>query len=50
MSRVEQIQEQIAALDIALKAFDFLKQNPQHPSSHFKKAGQFRSARIGLHS
>ncbi|WP_414675650.1 hypothetical protein [Methyloceanibacter sp.] len=26
-----------------------LKQNPQHPSLHFKPVGPYWSARIGLH-
>ena len=31
------------------EAFARLKQNPKHPSLHFKKIGRFRSARVGLH-
>jgi len=31
------------------KSFDLLKQNPSHPSLHFKPVGRFLSARIGLH-
>lgn len=34
---------------IADTAYDLLKSNPQHPSLHFKKIGEFRSVRIGLH-
>lgn len=30
------------------KAFELLKQNPNHPSLHFKKIGCRRSVRIGL--
>jgi hypothetical protein len=30
------------------KAVDLLKENPQHPSLHFKKVGRFWSARVGL--
>lgn len=26
---------------LARKSFDLLKQNPRHPSLHFKKVGQF---------
>lgn len=26
-----------------------LKENPRHPSLHFKKVGRYRSVRIGLH-
>ena len=33
---------------LARKNFELLKQNPKHPSLHFKKVGQFWSARIGL--
>ena len=33
---------------IADKNFDLLKENPQHPSLHFKQAGQFWSVRVGL--
>ena len=29
------------------KAFQLLKQNPQHPSLHFKKVGTKWSARVG---
>lgn len=32
----------------ARKNFELLKQNPKHPSLHFKKVGQFWSARVGL--
>ena len=35
--------------ELADKAFEQLKANPQHPSLHFKKVGRFRSARVGLH-
>jgi hypothetical protein len=34
--------------DLADKAFDLLKANPQHPSLHFKKVGRFWSARVSL--
>lgn len=34
---------------IADRAYDLLKSNPQHPSLHFKKIGEFHSVRIGLH-
>jgi hypothetical protein len=33
---------------LADKNYALLKDNPQHPSLHFKKAGRFWSARIGL--
>lgn len=33
---------------LANKSFSLLKQNPNHPSLHFKKIGKFWSARIGL--
>ena len=34
--------------DLARKNFELLKENPRHPSLHFKKVGQFWSARVGL--
>ena len=33
---------------LARKNFDLLKQDPKHPSLHFKKVGRFWSARVGL--
>jgi len=36
------------AQKLARKNFELLKQNPKHPSLHFKKVGQFWSARVGL--
>jgi hypothetical protein len=33
--------------ELADKNFDLLKQDPTHPSLHFKKVGRFRSARVG---
>ncbi|MDP2621153.1 MAG: hypothetical protein Q8P46_13450 [Hyphomicrobiales bacterium] len=41
----EQLPEQVRAL--ADRNFTLLKQNPQHPSLHFKKIGRFRSVRVG---
>jgi len=29
--------------------FALLKEDPHHPSLHFKKAGRFWSARVGIH-
>jgi len=34
---------------LADRAFALLKTNPRHPSLHFKKIGQYWSARLGLH-
>ena len=34
---------------LADKNFDLLKENPRHPSLHFKKVGQLWSARVGAH-
>ncbi len=34
--------------EMADKNFALLKDNPQHPSLHFKKAGRFWSARVGI--
>ena len=42
----EKLPEKIRHL--ATDNFQLLKENPQHPSLHFKKIGPFWSARIGL--
>jgi hypothetical protein len=42
----EKLPENVRAL--ADKNYALLKENPQHPSLHFKKVGRFRSIRIGL--
>ena len=34
---------------LADRNYQLLKANPTHPSLHFKKVGQFWSARVGLH-
>jgi hypothetical protein len=34
--------------NLADKAFELLKENPHHPSLHFKKVGRFWSARVSL--
>ena len=34
--------------EIADKNYVLLKDNPQHPSLHFKKVGRFWSVRIGM--
>jgi len=34
---------------LADQNYDLLKQNPRHPSLHFKKVGRFWSARVGDH-
>lgn len=36
---------------LAKRSYELLKQNPTHPSLHFKEVcnGRFRSVRIGLH-
>jgi hypothetical protein len=31
------------------EAFARLKEDPRHPSLHFKKVGRYRSARVSLH-
>ena len=33
---------------LADKNFQLLREDPSHPSLHFKKVGRFRSARVGL--
>ena len=35
--------------DLADKSFELLKADSQYPSLHFKKIGNFRSVRVGLH-
>jgi hypothetical protein len=35
--------------ELADKNFALLKQNPQHPSLHFKKVGKYWSVRVGVH-
>lgn len=32
----------------AMSSFELLKNNPRHPSLHFKKVGKFWSVRVGL--
>jgi len=34
---------------LADEKYALLKQDPTHPSLHFKKVGDFQSVRIGLH-
>ena len=34
---------------LADSCFALLRQNPRHPSLHFKKVGRLWSARVGLH-
>lgn len=43
----DKLQENIRKL--ADKNFALLKENPQHPSLHFKKVGKYWSARINIH-
>jgi hypothetical protein len=31
------------------RCFALLRENPRHPSLHFKKVGRFWSARVGIH-
>jgi len=44
--RLEKLPESVQSL--ARRSFELLKQNPGHPSLHFKKVGRFWSARVGL--
>jgi hypothetical protein len=37
-----------AVRELADKNYLLLKENPQHPSLHFKKLGRFWSVRVGL--
>jgi hypothetical protein len=34
---------------LADRCYALLRQDPHHPSLHFKKAGRFWSVRVGLH-
>ena len=34
---------------LADENFERLKNNPRHPSLHFKKVGRYWSARVGIH-
>jgi hypothetical protein len=34
---------------LADESYDLLRENPQHPSLHFKKMGRFWAVRVGLH-
>lgn len=34
---------------LARKNYELLKQNPRHPSLHFKKVDEYWSVRVGLH-
>jgi hypothetical protein len=35
--------------DLADKNYDLLKDDPRHPSLHFKQVGRYRSVRVGTH-
>jgi hypothetical protein len=35
--------------ELARKNYELLKENPLHPSLHFKQINNYRSVRIGLH-
>jgi hypothetical protein len=34
---------------LADRNYALLKENPRHPSLHFKKVGRYRTVRIGMH-
>jgi hypothetical protein len=34
---------------VADKSYALLRQDPRHPSLHFKQVGRFRSVRVGPH-
>lgn len=38
----------VTVQNLARKNFELLKENSSHPSLHFKKVGDFWSARVGL--
>lgn len=35
--------------ELADRCYESLKEDPSHPSLHYKKIGRFRSVRVGLH-
>jgi hypothetical protein len=35
--------------ELADRNFALLKENPNHPSLHFRQVGQYWSARVGIH-
>jgi hypothetical protein len=37
----------VSVREIADKNYELLKENPQHPSLHFKKVGDYWSVRVG---
>jgi hypothetical protein len=39
----------VSVRDLADKNFALLKNDPKHPSLHFKKIGRFWSVRVGLY-
>ena len=39
----------LAVQRLADSSYALLKQNPHHPSLHFKKVGRFWSVRLGIH-
>ncbi len=43
----DQLPQQVQKL--ARRKYDLLKDNPRHPSLHFKQIDQFWSVRVGLH-
>jgi hypothetical protein len=38
-----------AVRQLADRNYELLKQNPTHPSLHFKKVGRYWSVRVGIH-
>jgi len=34
---------------VADRNFEILKENPKHPSLHFKRTGRYWSIRVGIH-
>ena len=39
----------LAIQNVADKNFSILKENPKHPSLHFKKVEKYWSVRVGIH-
>ena len=38
----------LSARQLADRSFELLKEDPRHPSLHFKRVGRFWSVRVGL--
>jgi hypothetical protein len=39
----------LSVRELANRNYELLKQNPKHPSLHFKRIGRYWSVRVGIH-